>query len=188
MSDPRDFINFDEIDKDGPQSYSRTISVSASELQRDEIAGVGPVAIKASVQKGSRPGEYLIEGSASFTADLTCARCLEPYPFASSSTFHLRFQPRPGVPQREDHEIEIAPDELDVEFYTGRQIPLRDLAFEQIQLSIPMKPLCREDCLGLCPACGTNRNREVCACEESAVDDRSGALREIRQVIKKRES
>ena len=188
MSDPRDFINFDEIDKDGPQSYRRTISVSPSELQRDEIVNVGPVAIKAAVQKGSRPGEYLVEGSASFTADLMCARCLEPYPFASSSTFHLRFHPRPEVPQRQEEEIEIAPDELDVEFYTGRQIPLRHLALEQIQLSIPMKPLCREDCLGLCPTCGTNRNREACACVEAVADERWGALSEIRQAIKKRES
>ena len=163
MADPRDFINF------------------------DEIVNVGPVAIKAAVQKGSRPREYFIEGSASFTADLMCARCLEPYPFASSSTFHLRFQPRPEVP-RQDEEIEIAPDELDVEFYTDRQIPLRDLALEQIQLSMPMKPLCREDCLGLCPTCGTNRNREACACVESVADERLGALREIRQAIKKRES
>ena len=188
MSDPRDFINFDEIDKDGPQSYSRTISVSPSELLGDEVVGIGPVAIKADVQKGSRPGEYLIEGSAAFTADLTCVRCLEPYPFASSSTFHLRFEPRPDIPQPEDQEIEIAPDELDVEFYTGRQIPLRDLALEQIQLSIPMKPLCREDCFGLCLTCGANRNRDACACVASVADERWGALAEIRQTIKKRES
>jgi uncharacterized protein len=188
MVDSREFINFDAIDKDGPQSYSRTLSVSPSELGRDEILNVGPVSINATVQKGSRPGEYMVDGSAKFTAELTCARCLEPYPFASSSTFHLRFEPRLEVPLPEDEEIEIAPDELDVEFYSERSIPLRDLALEQIQLSIPMKPLCNDNCLGLCPNCGVNRNRETCACEESIVDDRWGALREIRHAIKKRES
>ena len=75
-----------------------------------------------------------------------------------------------------------------MEFYTDRSISLRHLALEQIQLSISMKPLCDEKCLGLCPQCGVNRNRETCACETSVVDERWGALREIQQVLKKRES
>ena len=188
MLDRREFIVFDDIDKDGPQSYSAMLSVSPAELGRSELVNVGPVAITATAQKGSMPGEYFVEGSAKFTADLECARCLEPYPFASSSTFHLRFQPQPTVPQPEDEELEIASGELDVEFYTERSIPLRDLALEQIQLSIPMKPLCSDNCLGLCPQCGANRNRETCSCEQSIVDDRWGTLRELRQVLKKRES
>ena len=188
MVDPRERINFDEIDKDGPQSYSRTLEVSPSELESEDIVKLGPVSITANVQKGSRAGEYLVEGSAKFTADLMCSRCLEPYPFASTSPFHLRFEPRPDVPQGEDEEIEIAPEELDVEFYSDRSISLRDLALEQIQLSIPMKPLCTDACLGLCPTCGANRNREKCACEESIVDARWGALTEIRQAIKKSEN
>jgi uncharacterized protein len=189
MLDPREFILFDEIDKDGPQSYSRTYSVSPDELGRVEIVSISPMSITALASKGNLPAEYAVEGSARFTADLACSRCLEPYPFASSSTFHLRFRPRPELPpQEEDAEIEIAPDELDIEFYTDRAISLRELALEQIQLSIPMKPLCEEKCLGLCPQCGVNRNRETCACETSVVDERWGALREIQQVLKKRES
>jgi uncharacterized protein len=188
MVDSREFINFDEIDENGPQSYSRTFSLSPSELERFEIVNVGPVSIDATARKGDLPAEYIVDGSAKFTADLACSRCVEPYPFASSSTFHLRFEPRPEVPLPEDEEIEIPPDELDVEFYTERSIPLRYLALEQIQLSIPMKPLCDDNCLGLCPHCGVNRNRETCACEESMVDDRWGALAAIRQAIKKRES
>ena len=113
---------------------------------------------------------------------------MEPYPFASNSTFNLRFRPRSEA-SRQDEEIEITPDELDIEFYTDRAISLRDLAAEQVQLSIPMKPLCDEKCLGLCPQCGTNRNRESCSCQASIVDDRWGALHDIReQIAKKRES
>lgn len=188
MLDPRDSISFDEIDKDGPQSYSRTYSVVPDELDRDEIVNVGPMAITAHASKGDLPAEYIVDGSAKFTADLECSRCVEPYPFASSSNFHLRFRPRPELLQQENEELEIAPDELDIEFYNDRSISLRDLALEQIQLSIPMKPLCDENCLGLCPQCGVNRNRESCKCESSIVDDRWGALREIQQSMKKRES
>lgn len=188
MANPRDTIFFDEIDKDGPQSYAATFTVAPEELRRDELAGLGPVSITAEARKGELTGEYLVDGTSRFTADLTCSRCLEPVPFASSSTFHLRFQPRSDVPREDDEEIEISPEELDVEFYAERAVPLRDLALEQIQLSIPMKPLCDEKCLGLCPVCGTNRNRELCSCVESAVDERWGALQELQQKMKKRES
>ena len=80
-------------------------------------------------------------------------------------------------------------DDLDIEFYTERQIPLQELATEQIQLTIPMKPLCDERCLGLCPQCGKNRNREDCQCETVIGDERWGALKDFREeLLKKRES
>ena len=179
-------IVFDEIDKHGPQSYSGAYDVPASELNRDEIATGGKISIDARAEKGHLPGEYIIDGSSNFTADLSCSRCVEPYPFAHSSTFHVRFRPRPVVTQ-ENEEVEIADEEeLDVEFYSDREVSLRDLAVEQIQLSIPMKPLCDDSCLGLCPTCGANKAREGCNCEESVADDRWGALREIREELAKK--
>src|SRR5438128_2518635 len=108
------------------------------------------------------------------------ARCLEPYPIANNSPFHLTFAPRPEATE-EDEEIEVGPDELDVEFFSERSFPLKQLAAEQIQLSIPMKPLCDESCLGLCAECGANRNRETCSCQGSVVDERWGALQDIRE-------
>ncbi len=189
MQDPRDFILFDEIDKNGPQTFDRTYELSALDLKRVELSSVSPVTIEASARKGDLPGEYLVDGSARFTADLACSRCVEPYPFASSSPFHLRFRLRFEA-SRENEDIEIsASDELDIEFYTERAISLRDLASEHIQLSIPMKPLCDDKCMGLCPQCGANRNRESCTCVVSIADDRWGALQDIRnQIAKKRET
>ena len=88
-----------------------------------------------------------------------------------------------------NEEVEITEkEELDVEFYSDRAIPLRDVALEQIQLSIPMKPLCDEDCLGLCPTCGVNRTRERCSCETAIVDDRWGALKDIREELSKKKN
>jgi uncharacterized protein len=188
MADPRDFILFDEIDKNGPQPFSRSFDFDAAEFARIELSSVGPIAIEGTASKGNLPGEYLADGTAKFTADLNCSRCAEPYPFASSSEFHLRFRPRPQV-TTDNNEIEVTPDELDIEFYAERQMSLRHLASEQIQLSIPMKPLCDDKCLGLCAQCGANRNRESCACATSIGDQRWGALHDIReQIAKKRES
>lgn len=183
-----DFIHFDVIDEDGPQTYRGTYDVPADEIGREEVVNSGSITIEANVSKGDAEGEYVAEGTSQFTADLECSRCVEPYPFANSSTFHVRFRPRLEV-SGENEEVEITDaGELDVEFYSERTIPLRDLALEQIQLSIPMKPLCDESCLGLCPQCGANRSREACKCEASVVDERWDALKGIRDELQKKKN
>jgi uncharacterized protein len=181
----KDFIVFDDLDKYGPERYERTYEFAASELDRIDLAAIGPVSLEVTASKGDLQAEYLVDGSTSFSGDLTCSRCVEPFPFANSSEFHLRFRPRLEV-LPESEEVEITPDELDIEFYTERLIPLRDLAAEQVQLSIPMKPLCTESCLGLCPQCGTNRNLDACSCQLSTGDDRWGALAGIRAELAKK--
>lgn len=183
-----DFIDFDTIDDYGPQTYHGTYEVNAADLDRDEVANVGTVKIDAKADRGDLDAEYVADGTVSFSADLTCSRCAEPYPFAITSPFHVRFRPRPEA-SAENEEVEITDkEELDVEFYSEREIPLRDLALEQVQLSIPMKPLCDESCLGLCPTCGVNRSREKCSCGESIVDERWGALKDIRTELSKKKN
>ena len=179
-------IDFKTIDELGPQTYRATFDVGVNDLDRDELASVGTATIDVTVAKGDAPGDYPADGTVSFTADLTCSRCAEPYPIANTSTFHVVFRPRPEA-SAENEEVEITDEEeLDVEFYSERAVPLRDLALEQIQLSIPMKPLCDENCLGLCPTCGVNRTRARCSCDTSIVDDRWGVLKGIREELSKK--
>jgi uncharacterized protein len=184
----RDLIDFKAIDDGGPQTYRATFDVGVSDLERDELASVGSATIEVKVGQGDLEGEYIADGLVQFSAELTCSRCADPYPIANTSPFHVRFRPRPEASE-ENEEVEITnEEELDVEFTSERTIPLRDLALEQIQLSIPMKPLCDENCLGLCPTCGANRTRERCSCATSIVDDRWGSLKEIREeLLKKRD-
>ena len=182
-----DVINFDDIDEHGPQTYEGHFDVPLSDIDRDEVAGNGSIDISTRVEQGSSAGEYIADGTSRVTMDLNCSRCLDPYPFANSSKFHVRFRPRPEGSGNENDEVEITgEEELDVEFYSERTVPLRDLALEQVQLAIPMKPLCDENCLGLCPKCGVNRTRERCNCEESASDDRWAALQGIREQLTKK--
>ncbi len=57
------------------------------------------------------------------------------------------------------------------------------LLYEQLQLNIPMRQLCREDCAGLCPTCGANRNAGECGCEVDDADPRWSALAALRPKI-----
>lgn len=183
----KEVIDFETIDERGPQTYQATFEVNAEELGRDDVAGLGSVTIDTTVDAGDLEGEYVAKGTVNFTVDLTCSRCAEPYPFANPSPFTVRFRPRPEASVEEEVEI-TEEEELDVEFYSEPVIPLRELALEQVQLSLPMKPLCDENCLGLCPTCGVNRTREKCSCNETVVDERWGALQGLRDQLEKKKN
>ena len=182
----RDVIEFAAIEEQGPLTAERDYSIDPSEISRPEIVGSGDVHCSVTVRTGDLEREYEAEGTVSFASDLECSRCVEAYPFANTSSFHVRFRPRPEASE-ENEEVEITnKEELDVEFYSEPVVSVRDLALEQIQLVIPMKPLCNEGCLGLCPVCGANRMREMCTCEQSVVDERWGALQGMRDVLAKK--
>ena len=68
------------------------------------------------------------------------------------------------------------------------QIDLDEVLREQFYLALPMKPLCREDCAGLCPQCGTNRNTGTCSCETEPEDPRLAPLRRLKTVSSLRSS
>jgi uncharacterized protein len=76
-------------------------------------------------------------------------------------------------------EHEVPAEDLGVAFYDGDAIDLGQLVREQFYLSLPMKPLCRQDCAGLCPECGTNLNVSRCECEHRWIDPRMAALEQL---------
>jgi uncharacterized protein len=183
------FIEFDEIDEKGPMQLRQSVDIAAAELDREEVDRVGDVMVELEARPGSVEGEYELEGKVDFQADLVCARCLEPYPFVQTAEFALRYRPLSDRPEPvEEEEVEIGSEDLDIEYVPDRRVPLRQIAVEQIQLSIPMKPLCEERCLGLCVQCGGNKNRSECSCQENLVDERWDALKGLRdQLSKKKE-
>ncbi|MGA7615007.1 MAG: DUF177 domain-containing protein [Thermoanaerobaculia bacterium] len=179
----RKSIPFDDVDQLGPQHVAGKVDVTAEELDCEEVRRIGEVDVDVTVQKGDIPAEYLVEGSVRFDGELNCARCLGGMPFANDSGFAVRYRPRSSEEVQEEEEHEIHEEELDVEYYDERAVSIHDLAAEQIQLSIPMKPLCDENCRGLCPQCGADLNREKCECSTESTDARWDALREIREKL-----
>ena len=77
--------------------------------------------------------------------------------------------------------LAIEEDDLGVSYYKDETIDLGEVVREQFYLALPMKPLCRETCKGLCPVCGANRNRETCTCETTWVDPRLEALKALKK-------
>ncbi|MCB2186388.1 MAG: DUF177 domain-containing protein [Deltaproteobacteria bacterium] len=90
-------------------------------------------------------------GEARFGLELTCSRCLAPAAHRQKLPLEMVF--RPPDQTRED-EVQLGGDELEVIFYQGEEIDLGEAVRAEISLALPMAPLCREDCPGVCPRCG----------------------------------
>jgi uncharacterized protein len=139
---------------------------------------VSPVALSFDIDR-QETGRYRVAGRLTGELELTCSRCLEPFRSPVATEFDLRYVPR--VENAGDGEREVEEDDLSTAFYDGDEIDLSQLITEQFQLALPMKPLCRDDCKGLCPQCGTNLNTGTCGCDQKWEDPRLAALKAIRR-------
>lgn len=113
---------------------------------------------------------------------LECGRCLEPFSLGLEQELDLFYLPRPEQPEQDDQEeeVELSDHDLVVAYYDADVLDLGEMVREQILLGLPMKRVCREDCLGICPACGVNRNGGDCQCAaEGDVDPRLSPLRDL---------
>jgi uncharacterized protein len=115
-----------------------------------------------------------VRGRLAARVPLLCGRCLEPYTVAVQAQVDARFLPNPRV---RGEERELGADDLETDVYDNGVLDLNTLLETETSLGLPMKPLCREGCRGLCPICGGNRNVTACACEERAPDARWAPLK-----------
>ncbi|MDY6971305.1 MAG: DUF177 domain-containing protein [Thermodesulfobacteriota bacterium] len=127
----------------------------------------------------SRLGErHLLEGSLSGVVLVWCARCLESYHRDLATEFRLFLTSLPA--NTDQNELELSEDDMWVDFVAGDEVNLLEIVREQIYLSLPMKTLCREDCFGLCPRCGTNLNKKKCSCERENGDQSFSKLKNLK--------
>ena len=94
---------------------------------------------------------------------LVCSRCLELFSFSVS--IPIRYTLRPRATNLMYKDIELTPEDLEYGYYEEDVLELERLIEEPVILAIPMKPLCQDDCQGLCPVCGRNRNIDICDCQ-----------------------
>jgi uncharacterized protein len=116
------------------------------------------------VQRG-----LLVQGIVKSRLGLECVRCLESFDLSITLELEETFRlpgagPSPGVSYAvsDDGWLDLAP-----------------LLREQAWVAIPMKPLCRPDCKGLCSQCGANLNLESCTCERGKIDPRLAVLKDL---------
>ena len=86
---------------------------------------------------------------------------------------------RPVSDIAKEEEVEIDEGEAEIGFYEDGGMELEDILREQVLLALPMQRVCSEDCKGICPVCGKNRNETGCDCKVESTSDRWEALRNL---------
>ena len=156
--------------------FGRTFPPSEVEQEGDGYRVAEPVHVDLEIHKDK--DRFRLVGTARTELELTCSRCLEPYRMPFDGSFDLRYLPASELSS--DDEREVAEEDLDTSYYRDDQIDVNELLGAQFYLALPMKPLCRDSCAGLCAQCGTNLNTGTCQCAPRWEDPRLAPLRELK--------
>src|SRR5262245_34009437 len=151
----------------------RSYDEDAGELNA-RLAGVGdyrvPLPLHVDVEYYRAGLDLFFQGALQGDVVARCGRCLEEYGFPVGAPFRIVLTPRVAAIEEPDD------DDTAVATYEGEEIDLAPFVYEEVLLGLPTRPLCREECLGLCPRCGGNRNVARCECPADTPDPRLAVL------------
>lgn len=146
-------INIESL-KEGENEL--TGKIQSNYLEIDGLQGV--VDLECCATKMNR--EISVTGKITFNLKLECARCLGEFTNRYTENINTTFLPEKSFDNFNEKEI----NDPEVNFYAKDAINLVPLVRDTILLSIPIKPICKVDCKGLCCICGKNLNEESCSC------------------------
>jgi uncharacterized protein len=162
--------------ENSPHRFAATISPAEIDLESGDVALKNEVRVEGSVTRHIAQAD--VEGEIEAVVGLECSRCLLPVERNLKFPFSVGFV----APEHysEAKELELRADDLDIAVLDDNKIDVAEIVREQILLNLPEPIYCREDCRGLCPQCGANRNLIDCKCEEKEFDPRWAALKGLK--------
>ena len=161
----------------GPLEHvERTFKPADFDPQDDQYRVAAPVELSMDVQKLGDEA-FSVSGRVTTRLAVECSRCVEPFEVPVDAAFDLRYVPQ--AVNTGEGEREIGEDDLATAYYRDGLLDVTDLLREQFVLALPMKPLCREACRGLCLRCGTNLNTTQCDCATTWEDPRLAPLKSL---------
>ncbi|MDA8141312.1 MAG: DUF177 domain-containing protein [Desulfobacteraceae bacterium] len=156
---------------------AREFSVLNEMMDNAECAFDHPIQIQ--VEAAPEHDLIKVKGTLSTIVGLSCSRCLADFQEPLRRRFTLRFSNAiaSDIGPAGADEIELSAEQMDLMPFDGEVIDLREAIQEQVILALPFKPLCKEDCKGLCPRCGADLNAAPCQCE---VDTKTNPFAELK--------
>jgi uncharacterized protein len=155
--------------------YAQTFQPADVWEEGHEYRVATPVELAFDIHKSG--DTFRLVGTVNAGLELSCSRCLEPYRLPVAASFELRYLPASAASTETEGEVDE--DDLETSYYREDRIDLNELLREQFYLALPMKPLCRDTCRGLCPHCGTNLNTGACDCAPDVEDPRLAVLKNL---------
>jgi len=142
----------------------------------DRIRLTQPATVKGKVRLSGN--EVFVNGHIDTRAQVECDRCLQQIELPVSADFALEYIT--GSDYESSNLAELTEDAMAVSVFDGEAIDIDEIVKEQIVLAVPTRVLCREDCKGICPECGIDKNTGECQCVTDDIDPRWAALKNLR--------
>jgi uncharacterized protein len=171
------FIEIEDL-KQEPTHVSHVYATGQLRLAHQDAALSEPVCVDFTLNHKDRKLE--IDGTVKTAVLYKCSRCLKEFARPLAAEYNLFYLPQPKG-NRADEEIALKYEEMEISFYDGIRFDVDLMVLEQIELAMPMKFVCREDCRGLCYICGADLNERTCGCRKEEPDSRLAALLEFRK-------
>jgi uncharacterized protein len=176
-------INVADIPEEGTILDIKASSQDFPELKQlaadGECRFKGDIVAQLKIRKVA--GIAQVEGRIETKTILTCSRCLAEYGAPVVHHFAVDFTPELPEPDAARGEIALSAEDIGLIYYKGETIDFHDAIQEQVILSLPLRPLCREDCRGLCHNCGENLNESKCRCGGgNVIDPRFAVLSKLK--------
>lgn len=167
-------LHLDQLQQ--PEEFCIEVKSQQCDLPGDIGKFTVPIHLDARIRKVEE--EITIEGRISTHIEMICSRCLKLHDECIDDTFGVIYRPQPDT-QENVNEIELDETDLNVSYYEGESIELFEVVREQLLLLLPLKPLCKPDCAGLCPSCGKDLNESLCDCSKDNIDPRLAMLGQL---------
>jgi uncharacterized protein len=177
-------LRLSDIPAEGAQLKASLDAETLPELKalnaKGECRFTAPIQVKLQIEPLA--DVYAVVGRVQTSLELVCNRCLEQFQEALQSEFRLTLSPEaPGANSIAGPvEREVDPAAVEQVFFQADEFDFRDLVQEQILLALPMRPLCREDCQGLCASCGRPKRLGNCGCIRETGDPRLAVLKRLK--------
>jgi uncharacterized protein len=150
----------------------------AAMVDSGECAFTGPV--RSEIQASREADQYRVDGHVSVPVSTSCSRCLKPLDFNVSSRFTIYFRRETFSNSQANDEVELEERDLISTSFSGDELDLFPEIGEQVALEIPVKPLCKEQCKGICPSCGADLNSSPCNCNTEDFPHKFNALKDFK--------
>lgn len=149
--------------REGENPYQSRFPAEELDLKLDSGALDGEVEVRGVIARFS--SHIAMNATLAFRVEFECARCLKSFVRDYRIPLRSRYQQvealRPGW--------EVDPDVRFIS-YSARELDLLPEIRETILFTLPLVPLCREDCPGLCPRCGADLSLGPCGCPQAGAE------------------
>lgn len=169
-------IDLKDLESGSSRPFDFSVPADKLDLETESARLASDLTVKGELKKSS--AEVDVTGTIDANVEIDCSRCLKPVPLDLKIDFNAAYVSPEHFAEHREHEV--SGEDLDTDVLTGDELDLTEIAREQILLNLPEQAFCTEDCKGLCPICGGDRNLIDCKCEDDKIDPRWSALKDLK--------